>query len=122
MALEGRFLVRQRTGPPLAGYWEFPGGKCEPGESPREAADRECLEELGFAVVLADRPRRVVVHDYPHGRLELHFFDARPASDDAGPDADSPFQWVPSKKLTNLRFPEANAEVLADLAGDLGSR
>ena len=50
---EGRFLVRQRPeGTVYAGFWEFPGGKCEPGESPAAATARECLEETGLTVVV----------------------------------------------------------------------
>ena len=70
-----RLLVGIRPeGAPLAGYHEFPGGKAAPGESPADAAVRECLEETGVAVrILAERLRRR--HDYPHGSLDLHFFD-----------------------------------------------
>ncbi|MFO0958982.1 MAG: NUDIX domain-containing protein [Isosphaeraceae bacterium] len=116
VTLGGRFLVRQRTAPPLEGFWEFPGGKCEPGESPRDSAARECREELGFAVILADEPRRVVMHDYPHGRLELHFFDGRPESPGSVPSPETGFRWVIAADLPALRFPEANAAILDDLA------
>src|SRR5690348_6485870 len=73
----GSYLVRQRppkAGSPMPGYWEFPGGKCEEGESPEEATRRECREELGVAIVVGRRRRRVV-HQYPHGLVELHYFD-----------------------------------------------
>src|SRR4051794_17849160 len=75
----GRFLVRRRpAGTPLAGCWEFPGGKCEPGESPESAARRECLEETGLEVRIGPL-RETICHTYPHGRVELWFFDAEPA-------------------------------------------
>ena len=54
-----RFLVRQRpAGTVYAGYWEFPGGKCEPGEDPAAATARECLEETGLTVVVGRAPAR----------------------------------------------------------------
>lgn len=53
---DGLILAARRTGPPaLAGRWEFPGGKCEPGESDREALVRECREELGVGISVGER-------------------------------------------------------------------
>jgi 8-oxo-dGTP diphosphatase len=115
---DGRYLIRQRPpvpGSPMPGYWEFPGGKCEGGETPGEAAVRECGEETGMRVRLESR-RRVVEHEYPHGRVELHYFDCRPDDPDADPDASSGFLWVPATDLPGLRFPEANEPILGDLA------
>ncbi len=70
-----RFLIRQRPeGTVYAGYWEFPGGKCEPGEDPAVATARECLEEVGLEVVVGPL-RRVSTYRYPHGLVRLHFYD-----------------------------------------------
>ncbi|MFC9972723.1 (deoxy)nucleoside triphosphate pyrophosphohydrolase [Spirillospora sp. NPDC050679] len=53
---DGRLLAAQRAEPPeLAGGWEFPGGKVDPGESDEDALVRECHEELGVKVVLGER-------------------------------------------------------------------
>jgi 8-oxo-dGTP diphosphatase len=53
---EGRLLAAQRAAPPeLAGGWEFPGGKVEPGETDEEALTRECREELGVEVTVGRR-------------------------------------------------------------------
>jgi mutator protein MutT len=113
---EGRFLVRQRpTGTPYAGYWEFPGGKCEPGESPEQAASRECREEIGLGVRLG-RLRRVVTHRYPHAWVELWYFDGVTADPIAEPDPVTGFRWVPRGELLTLRFPEANGPILDELA------
>ena len=74
VAPDGRVLLAQRPdGKAYAGYWEVPGGKVEPGESPREALVRELREELG---ILVDRaaPWLVQRYRYPHAHVELHFF------------------------------------------------
>jgi len=71
---DGRFLLAQRpAGKPYAGYWEFPGGKLEPGETPAAALGRELREELGIAVTRA-APWLVQEFVYPHAHVELNFF------------------------------------------------
>jgi len=70
----GDVLLAQRpTGKAYAGYWEFPGGKLEPGETPRHALDRELREELGLEVTHA-APWFMQRYDYPHADVELNFF------------------------------------------------
>ena len=71
---DGKVLLAQRLpGTPYPGYWEFPGGKLEPSESPRDALVRELDEELGIAVTRAV-PWLVQRYVYPHAHVELHFF------------------------------------------------
>ncbi|MFO0891477.1 MAG: (deoxy)nucleoside triphosphate pyrophosphohydrolase [Isosphaeraceae bacterium] len=112
----GEYLVRLRpAGTVYAGYWEFPGGKCEPGESPAEATARECLEETGLSVRVG-RLRRVIEHRYPHGLVRLHFFDCEPADRQAEPPPNTGCRWVPAAELPGLRFPEANEPILEELA------
>ena len=70
---EGRFLLTSRpVGKVYAGYWEFPGGKIESGESVHEALARELHEELGIAIG-ESHPWQELVMDYPHARVRLHF-------------------------------------------------
>jgi 8-oxo-dGTP diphosphatase len=70
---EGRFLLTSRPeGKVYAGWWEFPGGKLEAGESVTDALARELHEELGI-VVGEVRPWNVTRMDYAHARVRLHF-------------------------------------------------
>ena len=70
---DGQFLLTSRPdGKPYAGYWEFPGGKLEVGESVAQALVRELHEELGIHVG-AVQPWRVEMVDYPHALVRLHF-------------------------------------------------
>ena len=70
---DGRFLLTSRPpGKVYAGYWEFPGGKLETGESVEDALRRELHEELGITIG-AVRPWKIELVDYPHARVRLHF-------------------------------------------------
>jgi len=72
-----RYLLAERPkGRIWNGYWEFPGGKIEPGEAPADAMARELHEELGIRVSRAD-PWLLKVFEYPHARVRLHFFHVR---------------------------------------------
>ncbi len=115
---ERRVLIGQRpsTGV-LAGYWEFPGGKILPGESPSQAATRECREETGLEIRVG-KWLGEADHEYPHGRIRLHFFAGEPVDPTQSPAA--PFQWVPLADLSHYDFPPANQRVIAEIRDGLG--
>lgn len=70
---EGAFLLTSRPeGKVYAGYWEFPGGKLEPGETVEAALQRELHEELGITIGQIERWKTQLV-DYPHALVRLHF-------------------------------------------------
>lgn len=70
---DGAVLLNARPeGKPYAGWWEFPGGKVEPGEGPHEALAREMAEELGLEL-RSSRPWFVLEAHYPHAHVRLHF-------------------------------------------------
>ena len=119
--VDGRVLVQQRPeGKAMAGLWEFPGGKIEPGESAEQAAIRECREETGLEIqVVGQYPE--VTHTYDHGTLHLFFLDCRPSTDPTSPLP--PFGWIPREELHQHAFPEANQSLLALLiSGENQSR
>ncbi|HUY88392.1 MAG TPA: (deoxy)nucleoside triphosphate pyrophosphohydrolase [Pirellulales bacterium] len=103
---DGRYLIGRRPeGVPLAGLWEFPGGKVQTGETARQAAARECLEESGLEVAVGEA-YPAVVHRYSHGQVALEFFACRPLDPRQTPKP--PFRWVPADELGQYQFPEAN--------------
>jgi mutator protein MutT len=109
----GKFLIGVR-GPdgPLPGFHEFPGGKLHPGETPEACAVRECLEETGLDVRVAEHLWQCR-HEYAHGPVELHFFLCHPAA--GGLPHAGRFEWRPADELPQLNFPEANAAVVKRL-------
>ena len=114
----GHYVIGQRPeGVPLAGLWEFPGGKVESGEEIFAAAERETLEEAGL-VVVADILMHVQEFAYDHGRVQLHFVLCRVKDSVTGTDLPAvnlPFRWVPHAALAEYSFPEGNREILAIL-------
>ncbi|RIK84207.1 MAG: (deoxy)nucleoside triphosphate pyrophosphohydrolase [Planctomycetota bacterium] len=107
---DGRYLIRRRPeGAPLAGYWEFPGGKALSGEPAEAAAVRECLEETGLVVRAVGRLVELD-HQYDHGALRLSF--ERCACVDSAAKPAGGFEWVDGSALGDYRFPPANETVL----------
>jgi len=93
MQADGSFLLTSRpVGKPYAGYWEFPGGKLEAGESIEEALSRELNEELGLTLDEA-KAWKVEVVDYPHALVRLHFFKVTQWSGELQMKEQQSFAW-----------------------------
>jgi len=115
-----RVLVARRAqGLHLAGYWEFPGGRVETGETPADAACRELAEETGLRA-RALEPLVVVVHDYAELPLRFHVFLARDPQGDVRIDGPREFAWKTPAELAELQMPEANRQMLRALRWRLG--
>ena len=129
-------LSRRLTGTHLAGYWEFPGGKLEPGETPQAALARELREELGIEIIAAQPLIRHRHHypasaDHPARQVVLHTFEVTAWHGEprglqgqalrwAQPDTIDPTSLPPANGplLTAARLPDVYA-ISADYTGDL---
>ena len=90
---DGTYLLAQRPADKIwAGYWEFPGGKIEPGETPYQALVRELREELGITVITA-YPWLTRVFTYPHATVRLNFFRVTAWSGELHPHEGQAFAW-----------------------------
>ncbi len=111
----GRILLARRTeGRDLAGLWEFPGGKREPGESAEAALVRELHEELGIDVEPGD-PLIAVPQAYPDKRLTLDVREIRAWRGTARGREGQALMWVPLDKLARYSMPPADRPVVAAL-------
>jgi len=113
---DGTFLLTRRLdGTHLAGLWEFPGGKCEPGETHAECLKRELAEELGVAARVGSEVL-TTEHVYPERTVRLHF---RECAIDGTPQPllGQQILWARREQLPSLEFPAADAELIEKLAG-----
>jgi 8-oxo-dGTP diphosphatase len=113
---DGSFLLAQRPeGKVYAGYWEFPGGKVEPGESPEAALRRELHEELGLDV-RESFPWITRTHTYPHGTVRLDFRRVVDWDGDPHPHEGQSFAWQRHDSIDVGPMLPANAPVLKALS------
>ncbi len=118
----GRYLITCReAGVHLAGYWEFPGGKREAGETFEACARREVFEEVGIEIT-APRPLTITHYEYPDKSVELHFFTCSLSQGDPRPLGCVDFRWVKPEELAEYSFPPADGPVVAHLMKLAGSR
>jgi 8-oxo-dGTP diphosphatase len=114
----GRYLITQRhKGSHLAGLWEFPGGKREPGESLEEALQRELTEELSARFGVGERVE-TVRWEYPERTIVIHFYRCRLESGTIEPREDQAMAWVAPERLSDFDFPPADRDLITRLRAD----
>ena len=113
----GKILICQRTRhQPFPLKWEFPGGKIEAGETPRNALRRELEEELGIDAKIGDEVSRIR-HTYARGgTVELRFFLVEEFAGEIENRIFKDVRWVARKELPNFDFLEADAGLVEDIA------
>ena len=110
-----KILITQRLKDAhLAGYWEFPGGKVETGESLEVALVREIIEELGLKIRVLDE-FYTIEHDYPNQAVRIHFFDCTIIEGEARALEVADFRWVSPSSLCDYKFPPADAQLISKL-------
>lgn len=112
---DGKLLITQRpAGGHLAGLWEFPGGKREPGESFEQALHRELMEELGIEVEIRQLIESVT-HRYPEKTVQLQFFQCAWKQNEPRAIGCPAFAWIARDELSAYQFPAADGHLLERL-------
>ncbi len=116
---QGQVLITRRPeGKPLAGLWEFPGGKVEPGETPEEALVRELKEELGIDVALPRlTPLTFASHGYPEFHLLMPVYVCRHWQGHMAANEGQGIAWVSPKALSAYAMPPADEPLKHMLPG-----
>ena len=115
---DGCVLVTRRLeGTHLAGLWEFPGGKCEPGETHEDCLAREVMEELGAACEVGDEVL-TTEHAYPDRVIRLHFRRCV-LLEEPQPLLGQQMQWVAKGALDAREFPPADKELIGTLIAEI---
>jgi 8-oxo-dGTP diphosphatase len=114
---DGRVLIAQRPkDKPMAGLWEFPGGKIEDGERPEETLIRELKEELGIIVNEAClAPLAFASHSYPEFHLLMPLYVCRRWEGTVNPAEGQRVSWVKPTRLRDFDMPPADVPLIAHL-------
>ena len=114
---DGKILICQRTKhQPMPLKWEFPGGKIEEGEQPRDALRRELEEEIGIDARIGNEVARLQ-HNYKNGgTVELRFFDVPEYKGEIENRIFNDVQWVERTRLPEFDFLDADLQLVKDLA------
>jgi 8-oxo-dGTP diphosphatase len=112
-----RILVCQRTRhQPMPLKWEFPGGKIEEGEQPRQALRRELEEELGIDAKIGDEVARIIHRYKSGGAVELRFYLVREYKGEIENRIFRDVQWAKRSELPNYDFLDADLTLVRDIA------
>jgi 8-oxo-dGTP diphosphatase len=114
---DGRVLIAERPpGKAMAGLWEFPGGKIEPGERPEDTLIRELLEELGITVREAClAPLTFASHSYPDFHLLMPLYVCRKWEGAVAAKVHTRLAWVRPNKLRDYAMPPADEPLVSHL-------
>ncbi|BDI02471.1 7,8-dihydro-8-oxoguanine-triphosphatase MutT [Ligilactobacillus murinus] len=110
---DGKILAAKRKNERLGGgFWEFPGGKLEPGETPKQACQREVAEELGDQCEVLERIEVSRHFTTPYGELEIDFFWTKLKTYNLKLVAASEYRWLPPEQLASVTWLKPSEPVL----------
>ncbi|MGS2723646.1 8-oxo-dGTP diphosphatase MutT [Porticoccus sp. GXU_MW_L64] len=112
------FIAKRPDNVHKGGLWEFPGGKVDEGETPRQALLRELQEELGIQTTACQRLVETH-HDYPDKQIHLEFWDVTDFDGEPHGAEGQPVKWVKPGELGDYPFPEANQALVNHLIENL---
>ncbi len=101
-----------------AGYWEFPGGKIDPNETPEQALCREIKEEINLTIYEKDlTPIAFATHQYPHAHVTILLFNCTVYEGELKMNEGQPgYVWIQPSQIHTLKMPEGNYKILGKLA------
>lgn len=117
---DGKVLATQRGYGDWKDWWEFPGGKIEAGEKPKDALHREILEELGIEIVIG-KFIRTVEYDYPDFHLTMHCYYCRLVSGKLELLEHEASAWLDASGLDSVRWLPADLVILPEIKRELKS-
>ena len=115
---DGRVFATQRGYGDWKDWWEFPGGKTEPGETPEEALKREIREELS-AEISADKFLCTVDYDYPAFHLTMHCFLCSLLSDAMHLNEHEAARWLRKEELNSIKWLPADRQILETIKKEI---
>lgn len=116
---DGQILITQRLAEDsFGGFWEFPGGKRNPGESLENCLAREIQEELGIEIAVGPKIH-LIEHRYPSRVIHLHCFACHILSGQPQTRECAAWRWVDPKELTQFQFPPASGPIIRELVHPL---
>jgi 8-oxo-dGTP diphosphatase len=113
-----RIFATQRGYGKFKDYWEFPGGKIEPGETPEAALKREIEEELATEVEVNEYVG-TVDYDYPDFHITLHFYNCKVLSGNLELLEHESAKWLPAAQLDTVNWLPADYEILPKIKGEV---
>jgi len=115
---DGHIFATQRGFGDFKDFWEFPGGKMEPGESPEQALKREIWEELETRIVI-ERFVRTIEWDYPQFHLTMHCFWCRVESGALTLKEHEAARWLSTNQLDSVNWLPADLQLIKHLSMQL---
>jgi 8-oxo-dGTP diphosphatase len=109
---QGKILIdRRKDEGEMAGLWEFPGGKVEPGETIEECIEREIAEELNIKITVGDR-LITITHAYKTFNITLYVHECQHVGGEPQPLECQEIHWVEPAQMNRYEFPQANQQII----------